>query len=47
MFITTRNDSEGLEVDQIALIAKDYIRETFICDAIGCIPGMITFELYA
>lgn len=46
MFVTTRNDSEGYEVDQISLIAKDYVRESFIFDAIGCLPGLLTVEMY-
>jgi hypothetical protein len=44
MFITTRVDPAGQEVDLIGLIAKDYVRETFVFDAIGCFPGLIAGE---
>jgi hypothetical protein len=44
MFVTTRLDNAGSEVDLVSLIAKDYLKETFIFDFVGCFPGLIFLE---
>jgi hypothetical protein len=44
MFVTTRLDNAGSEVDLFSLIAKDYLKETFVFDFIGCFPGLLFLE---
>lgn len=44
MFVTTRKGEDGELMDVFQAIAPNYLRETFIFDAIGCLPGLIMFE---
>ena len=44
MLVTTRETNEGVEVDQFWLIAKAYLKDTFIFDMAGCLPGLVLQE---
>jgi hypothetical protein len=44
MMVTTRETNEGVEVDQFWLIAKAYLKDTFIFDTAGCLPGLVLLE---